>query len=149
MRVLRGGPDNLSPRLPCITRPMWLRTVSHRPVGPISLYIHCTSLFVGYPPTPSFDGFGLTRVFSIWINIILLLFCIWFDFNLNWAIRITCLLVFSVDGHIRVWILLHFYIISFSRLIWDPGLSQGLSPLAPGWYRESPFGDMITESIIS
>jgi hypothetical protein len=78
MGVLRGGLGlgNLGPSLSCITRPMWLRTMSHRPVGLISLYIHCASLPVGYPSTSSFDGFDRARVFYFWINIILLLFCL-------------------------------------------------------------------------
>jgi hypothetical protein len=44
--------------------------------GPLGLYIHCAPLPVGYPPTMSFDGFGRAKMFSIWINIILLLFYI-------------------------------------------------------------------------
>jgi hypothetical protein len=63
MGVLRDGPDNLSLRLSCITRPMRLHTVTHRPVGPIGLYIHRAPLPVGYSPTSSFDGFGSARVF--------------------------------------------------------------------------------------
>jgi hypothetical protein len=63
MRVLIDGPGELSLRLPCITRPLWLRTVTYRPVGPTGLYIHCAPLLVGYPPTSSFDGFGRASVF--------------------------------------------------------------------------------------
>jgi hypothetical protein len=63
MRVLRDGPNNLSPRLSCITRLLRLCTVTHRLVGPTSLYIHCAPLFVGYSLTLSFDGFGHTKVF--------------------------------------------------------------------------------------
>jgi hypothetical protein len=63
MRVLRGGPDNLGLSLSCITRPLRLRTVNHRPVGPTGLYIHCTPLPIGYSSTSSFDGFGRARVF--------------------------------------------------------------------------------------
>jgi hypothetical protein len=43
MRVLRDGPGNSQSELPCITRPLWLRTVTHRPVGPIGLYMYCAS----------------------------------------------------------------------------------------------------------
>jgi hypothetical protein len=47
MGVLRGGPGNSQSELPCITRPLWLRTVIHRPVGPTSLYMYCASLLDG------------------------------------------------------------------------------------------------------
>jgi hypothetical protein len=63
MGVLRGGLDNLSPRLSCITKPLRLRMVIHRPVGLIDLYIHCTPLLVGYSPTSSFDELGHVRLF--------------------------------------------------------------------------------------
>jgi hypothetical protein len=60
---------------------------------------------------------------------------------------IPCLLVFSVGGHIRVWILLHF-VISRDAVLWPPSwYSVGshlyhmsfyyfsvCGPLAPGWY---------------
>jgi hypothetical protein len=49
MGVLRGGSGSSQSELPCITRPLWLRTVTHRPVG--------------YPPIPSFGRFGCVRVF--------------------------------------------------------------------------------------
>jgi hypothetical protein len=72
-----------------------------------------------------------------YIIIIIILYMIWFQ--LNWAIKITYLSVFSVNDHIWVWILFYFYsIILFSRLIWDLGMFEGLSLLAPGWYKESP-----------
>jgi hypothetical protein len=75
-KVLRGGPADLRLRLPCITRPTGYI--------PLDLYIHCASLLVGYPPTPSFGGFGRARVFFLLINIIFLLFLIWLRFlNLN------------------------------------------------------------------
>jgi hypothetical protein len=47
MGVLRGGPDNSQSELPCITRPLWLCTVTHRPVGPTGLYMYCASLPAG------------------------------------------------------------------------------------------------------
>jgi hypothetical protein len=55
-RVLRGGPGDLSLRLPCITRP-----VSYISLG---LYMHCALLLVGYPSTLSFGGFDRAKVFS-------------------------------------------------------------------------------------
>jgi hypothetical protein len=55
-KVPRGGQGDLSLRLPCITR-----LTGYIPLG---LYIHCAPLLVGYPPTPSFGGFGRARVFS-------------------------------------------------------------------------------------
>jgi hypothetical protein len=46
--------------------------------------------------------------------------------------------MFSVGSYIRVWTHTSFYyIILFSRLIYDLGMSEWLSPLAPSWYRES------------
>jgi hypothetical protein len=68
MGVLRGGPGDLSLRLPCITKPTGYI--------PLSLYIHCAPLLVGYPPTPSFGGFGRAKVCFLLINIIFLLFLI-------------------------------------------------------------------------
>jgi hypothetical protein len=92
------------------------------------------------------DHILLLLLFWIWFSKynLLLLFWIWFSF------RIPCLSVFSVGGHIRVWILLYFYIILFSRLIWDPGMSEGLSLLAPDWYRESrelSFGPWLVQRV--
>jgi hypothetical protein len=52
MGVLRDGPDNSQSELPCITRPLWLRTVTHRPVGPTGLYMYCASLPVGLSIDP-------------------------------------------------------------------------------------------------
>jgi hypothetical protein len=40
-RSVERRADDLSPRLPCITKPMWLRTVTNRPVRPLGLCIHC------------------------------------------------------------------------------------------------------------
>jgi hypothetical protein len=58
--------------------------------------------------------------------------------NLIERLGLKCFLVFSVDDHIRVWILLHFiYIILFSWLIWDLDISKGLSLLVLSWYKES------------
>jgi hypothetical protein len=74
-KVLRGGPGDLSLRLPYITRP-----TGYIPFG---LYIHCAPLLVDYPPTPSFGGFGRARVFffrSILYFIVLNMIKI---FNLN------------------------------------------------------------------
>jgi hypothetical protein len=64
-KVLRGGPDNLSLRLSCITRPLRLRMVTHKPVGPTGLYIHCAPLPVGYSPTSSLDEIDSARVFLL------------------------------------------------------------------------------------
>jgi hypothetical protein len=54
-KVLKGGPGDLSLRLPCITRP-----TGYIPFG---MYIHYAPLLVGYPLTPSFGGFNCARVF--------------------------------------------------------------------------------------
>jgi hypothetical protein len=51
---------------------------------------------------------------------------------------ILCPSVFSVGGHIRDWNLLRDIILLYlSGLFRILVLSEGLSPLAPGWYRES------------
>jgi hypothetical protein len=140
MGVLRGGPGDLSLRLPCITR-----LTSYISFG---LYIHCAPLLVGYPSTPSFDGFGRAIVFFLLINIIFLLFLIWLRFLIQiWAIRIPYLSLFSVGGHIRVWILLCF-VISQDAVLWPPSWYSvgshlyhmsfchfsGCGHLAPDWY---------------
>jgi hypothetical protein len=51
---------------------------------------------------------------------------------------IPCTSVFSVGGHFRDWNLLRDIILLYlSGLYRILILSEGLSPLAPGWYRES------------
>jgi hypothetical protein len=51
---------------------------------------------------------------------------------------IPCPLVFCVGDHIRDWNLLHDIILLYlSGLFRILLLSEELSPLAPGWYRES------------
>jgi hypothetical protein len=122
----------LSLRLPCITRPLWLRTVTHRLVGPTGLYMHCASLPVGLSTDP-------VRVCSFFINIISVLFLIYLRFLIQiWAIKVLCLSVFSVGGHIQDWNLLRdiilFYLSGLFRIL---VLSEGISPLALSWYRES------------
>jgi hypothetical protein len=52
MGVLRGGPGNSQSELSCITRPLWLRTVTHRLVGPTDLYMYCASLPAGLSTDP-------------------------------------------------------------------------------------------------
>jgi hypothetical protein len=52
MGMLRGGPGNSQSELPCITRPLWLLTVTHRPVGPTGLYMYCASLPAGLSIDP-------------------------------------------------------------------------------------------------
>jgi hypothetical protein len=83
-------------------------------------------------------GSTVLEYFIFFINIIFLLCCICFDFKFNWAIW--------MDMIFRVWcgrpyssldFTLFYYIILFSRLIWDLGMSEGFSPLTPSWYRES------------
>jgi hypothetical protein len=73
--------------------------------------------------------------------------------NLNWAIRTTYLSVFSVSSHIRVWIPLCFITLFYladlfeisvclkSFLLWPLVSTEKVwsSPLAPSWYRDSPF----------
>jgi hypothetical protein len=78
MGVVRGGPGDLSLRLPYITRP----------TGYISLglYIHCALLFVGYPPTPSFGGFGRVRVFFFYQYYIFTIFNMIKIFNSNLSV---------------------------------------------------------------
>jgi hypothetical protein len=73
MRVLRDGSGDRSLRLPYITRPMWLRAMTNRLMGPLGLCIHCAHFPVGHSPTSSFDGFGGARVFYFLINIIFII----------------------------------------------------------------------------
>jgi hypothetical protein len=113
-RVLRGGPGDLSLRLLYITKP-----TGYVPLG---LYMHYARLFVDYPPTPSFGGFGRAGVFSfgsIFYYYYYSKYDLIFNPNLSdwYLIRIPCLSVFSVGGHIRVWILLRF-IVSQDAVLW-------------------------------
>jgi hypothetical protein len=138
MRVLRDGPDNSQSELPCITRPLWLRTVTHRPVGPIGLYMYCASLPVGLSTDPVNWRVRLCQsVFSFdQYYIFIILDMIKFLIQI-WAIRIPCTSVFSVGSHIRDWNLLRDTILLYlSGLFRILILSEGISPLAPGWYRE-------------
>jgi hypothetical protein len=76
MGVLRGGPGNFQSELPCITRPLWLRTVTHRPVGPIGLYMYCASLPAGLSTdSVNLAGSAVSECFLL-INIIFILFLI-------------------------------------------------------------------------
>jgi hypothetical protein len=114
MGVLRGGPGNLSMRLYCITR-----LTGYILLG---LYIHCAPLLVGYPPTPSFGGFGRARVF-FFIKFIFLLFFIWLRFLIQiWAIMILYLSVFSVG---RPYLSLDSTLFCYF---------SGCGPSAPSWY---------------
>jgi hypothetical protein len=138
MGVLRGESGDLSPNLSYITRPIWLHVVTNRPVGPFGLYIHYAPLFVGHSPTSSFDEFGNAMSVFLWSILYYLLLSIWFDFKFNWTIRID--MAFSVlyeRPYSSLKSILFYYIILFSWLIWDLGMSEEISPLAPGWYRES------------
>jgi hypothetical protein len=81
MGVLRGGPDNSQSELPCITRPLWLRTVTHRLVGPTSLYMYCASLPVGLSTNPVIWRVRQCHSVFLLINIIFLLFWIWLNFK--------------------------------------------------------------------
>jgi hypothetical protein len=113
MWVLSGEPDNFSLRLSCITRPLWLRTVTHRPVGPTGLYIHCAPLYVDYSPTSSFDGFSHAREF--YFLSIFFYYYLEYDLIPNLIKRLwwIWLSVFSVGGHIWIWSLLYFMILFY------------------------------------
>jgi hypothetical protein len=139
MGVLRGGPGNFQSELPCITRPLWLRTVTHRPVGPTGLYMYCASVSVGLSTDPVIWRFRLCQSAFFWslLYLIIILYMIKSLIQI-WAIRIPCTSVFSVGGHIRDWNLVRdtilLYISGVFRILI---LSEGFSPLAPSWYRES------------
>jgi hypothetical protein len=138
MRVLRGGPGDSQSKLSCITRPLWLRTVTHRPMGPTGLYMYCASLPVGLSTDPVIWRVRLCQSVFFWS--ILYLYYSWYDyiFNPNWAIMLPCTSVFSVGDHIRDWNLLREIILLYlSGLFRILVLSKRLSPLAPSWYRES------------
>jgi hypothetical protein len=107
-------------------------------VGPLGLCIHCASLPIGHSLTSSFDGYdSATRVFfdqyynnyySIYDLIPNLIELLWW----------TWLSVYSVDGHIRVWILLCFIILFYLAGLFEISVCpKGLSPLTPDWYRKS------------
>jgi hypothetical protein len=103
MRVLRDMSDNLSLKLSCITRPLRLHTMTHRPVGPTGLYIHCAPLTVGYSPISSFDGFSRARVFYFFTNIIYYYYLIYNLIpNLIERLGLKWFSVFSVGSHIQV-----------------------------------------------
>jgi hypothetical protein len=101
MGVLKGGLSDLSPRFPCITRPIWFRTVTNRPVGPLGLSIHCASLPVGHSPTSLFDEFNSAT--SVFFNQYYIYYYV-YDLipNLIERLGLTRLSTFSVSDHIRV-----------------------------------------------
>jgi hypothetical protein len=152
MGVLRGGPGDLSPRLPYITRPMWLRRVTNRPVGPLGLSIYYAPLSVDHSPTSSFDGFG--NVMSVFFDQYYIYYYFVYDLILNLIERLGLkwLSMFSVGGHIRVWILFCFIILFYlaglfeilvypkSFFLWHLVGTKKVenSPLASDWYREAP-----------
>jgi hypothetical protein len=76
MGVLRGGPDNSQSELHCITRPLWLRTVTHRLMGPTGLYMYYASFPVGLSIDPVIWRVRLCQSVFLLINIIFLLFLI-------------------------------------------------------------------------
>jgi hypothetical protein len=139
MGVLRDGPGNIQSELPCITRPLRLRAVTHRPVGPTGLYMYCASLPVELSTDPVIWRVRLCQSVFFWslLYFIIILYMIKFLIQI-WAIRISCTSVFSVGGHIRDWNLVHdtklLYLSGLFRIL---VLSEGLSPLALSWYRES------------
>jgi hypothetical protein len=139
MGALRDRPGNSQSELPCITRPLWLRTVTHRPVGPTGLYMYCASVPVELFTDPVIWRVRLCQSAFFWslLYFIIILNMIKFLVQI-WAIRIPCTLVFSVGGHIRDWNLLSDNILLFlSDLFRILILSEGVSPLTSGWYRES------------
>jgi hypothetical protein len=116
-----------------------------------SLCIHCAPLFVGYSPTSSFDEFGSARsvfFYQYYINYYSV-----YDLisNLIGRLWLTWLSVFSVGGHIRVWILFYFIILFYLACLFETSICpKGFllwplvgtekvesSPFVPGWYRES------------
>jgi hypothetical protein len=127
MGVLRGKTDNPNLRLSYITRPMRLRMVSHRLVGPISLYIHCAPLSVSYSSISSFDRFDSAKVFYFLSILYYYYYYTVYDLILNLfeglGIRPS---VFSVCGAI---LNSGFYpkLLLCSRLIRDLDMFEGLS----------------------
>jgi hypothetical protein len=142
--MLRDGPDNLSLMLSCITRPMRLRTVTHRPMGLIGLYIHCAPLPVGYSPTPVIWRVRQRQsvfIFDQYYIIIIIILFIVYDLISNLKLTdenghdFQCLVwvVIFESGFYYVFIIL-FYLVGLFEISVYP---NGLSPLAPSWYRES------------
>jgi hypothetical protein len=139
MGVLRGRPGNSQSELPCITRPLWLRTVTHRPVGPTGLYMYCASVPVGLSTDPVIWRVRLCQSIFLLILLYFIIILNMIKFLIQiWVIMIPCTSVFSVGGHIRDWNLFRDIILLYlSGLCRILILSEGFSPLAPGWYRES------------
>jgi hypothetical protein len=139
MGVLRDGPGNSQSELPCITRPLWLRTVTHRPVGPTGLYMYCASVLVGLFTDPVIWRVSAVSECFLWSLLCFIIILNMINFQVQiWASRIQFTSVFSVDGHIRDWSLLSDNILlHLSGLFRILVLSEGLSPLALSWYRES------------
>jgi hypothetical protein len=73
MRVLRGGPGSSHSELLCITRLLWLRTVTHKHMGPTGLYMHCASLPVGLSTDPVIWRVRMCQSVFFLINIIFLI----------------------------------------------------------------------------
>jgi hypothetical protein len=96
-----------------------LRAVTNRPVRPIDLYIHCAPLLVGHSPTSSFDGIGSAMIIFLWS--ILYYYYPIYDMILNLIERLGLkwLSVFSVGGHIRVWILFRFIILFYLSSLFE------------------------------
>jgi hypothetical protein len=122
-------------------------------VWPLGLCIHYAPLSVDHSSTPSFDGFGGARVFYF-LSILFINYSV-YDLipNLIERLGLKWLSMFSVGGHIWVWILLCLYYIIYLAglfeisvclkgfLLWPLiGTEKvGNSPLAPNWYKEAPF----------
>jgi hypothetical protein len=114
MRVLRGGPGNCQSELPCITRPLWLRTVTHRPVGPTGLNMYCAPLSAGLSTDPVIWRVRLCRSIFILINTIFLLFWIWFNFKSKferlWYNVLQCLVWAAISETKIYFMILYYYI---------------------------------------
>jgi hypothetical protein len=114
MGVLRGGPGNSQYELLCITKPLWLRTVTHRPVGPTGLYMYCASLSVGLSTDPVIWRVRLCRSVFILINTIFLLFLIWFNFKSKFerlGYHVLQCLVWAVIFEIGIYFVISYYYI--------------------------------------
>jgi hypothetical protein len=62
-----------------------LRSVNWLARGPLDLYMHCAPSPVGYPPIPSFGGFGYVRVFSFG----LIFYYYYFEYDLTFNLNLS------------------------------------------------------------
>jgi hypothetical protein len=131
MRVLSGGPGDLSLRLPSITTPTGYVRWSIGPWDPL-VYIYSAHIYLSIIHRPHhLMGSAMPWVFLFDWYYIYYYSGYYFILNLIELLGLKWLSVFSVGSHIWVWILFYYYIILFSQLIWDLDMSEGFFSFGP------------------